>query len=78
MSALDVVVSAPTAVSWIAAGLGVPTLKLLYKTSWTALGTAYEPFAPACRCIMPETSGDWSTTFVRAAKAVAGLWPGIS
>jgi tetratricopeptide (TPR) repeat protein len=78
MSALDVVVSAPTAVSWIAAGLGVPTLKLLYKTSWTALGTAYEPFAPACRCIMPEISGDWSTTFVRAAKAVAGLWPGIS
>ena len=42
------VVSAPTAVSWLAAGVGTPTYKVLYDTSWTALGQTYEPFAPAC------------------------------
>ena len=71
IAALDVVVSAPTAVSWISAGLGVPTLKILYRTSWTALGTDYEPFAPACRCIMPDENGDWATTFKRAGVALA-------
>ena len=73
IAALDAVASSPTAVSWIAAGLGVPTLKILYKISWTALGTDYEPFAPACRCIMPEHGGDWTTTFARAAAALNAL-----
>ncbi|HXJ00090.1 MAG TPA: tetratricopeptide repeat protein [Micropepsaceae bacterium] len=73
IAALDAVASAPTAVSWIAAGLGVPTLKLLYKTSWMALGTDYEPFAPACRCIMPEDGGDWATTFSKAAGALHAM-----
>jgi tetratricopeptide (TPR) repeat protein len=75
IAALDAVTSAPTAVSWVSAGLGVTTLKLLYKTSWTALGTDYEPFAPACRCIMPDVSGDWSTTFARAADALNAMPP---
>jgi tetratricopeptide (TPR) repeat protein len=70
IAALDAVASAPTAVSWISAGLGVPTLKLLHKTSWTALGRNHEPFAPACRCIMPDVGGDWSTTFARATDAL--------
>jgi tetratricopeptide (TPR) repeat protein len=70
IAALGTVVSAPTAVSWISAGLGVKTLKILYRTSWTALGTDYEPFAPACRCIMPDENGDWATTFARASAAL--------
>jgi tetratricopeptide (TPR) repeat protein len=73
MAALDAVVSAPTAVSWISAGLGVPTLKILYRISWTALGTDYEPFAPSCRCIMPDENGDWATTFARAVKVLGGI-----
>lgn len=73
IGALDAVASAPTAVSWIAAGLGVPTLKLLYKTSWTALGTDYEPLAPACRCIMPEIAGDWAATFAKTLAALDTL-----
>ena len=73
IAALDAVVSAPTAVSWISAGLGVPTLKILYRISWTALGTDYEPFAPACRCIMPDENGDWATTFARAANALNAM-----
>jgi tetratricopeptide (TPR) repeat protein len=75
IAALDAVASAPTAVSWISAGLGVSTLKILYRISWTALGTDYEPFAPACRCIMPDENGDWATTFARAAAALNAMAP---
>ena len=67
MAALAAVVSAPTAVSWLSAGVGTPTYKVLYDTSWTALGQAYEPFAPACRCIMPAQRGDWADVFRKIA-----------
>jgi Flp pilus assembly protein TadD len=67
LSALDVVISAPTAVSCLAAGAGVRTLKLLYGLSWTALGCDYEPFTPACECIMPKRFGDWTNVFSQAA-----------
>jgi hypothetical protein len=63
LAALDIVVSAPTAVSWLSAGAGVRTLKVLYGLSWTALGCDYEPFAPACQCVMPKQFGDWSNVF---------------
>jgi tetratricopeptide (TPR) repeat protein len=66
LSALDVVVSAPTAVSWLAAAAGVPTFKVLYDTSWTGFGRGYEPFAPACVCVMPDKPGDWADTFTKA------------
>jgi tetratricopeptide (TPR) repeat protein len=75
LSALDVVVSAPTAVSWLASGTGVPTLKVLYDTSWTGFGQAYEPFAPSCRLLMPETPGDWSSVFAKAAAEITALPP---
>ena len=65
MAALDTVITAPTAVSWLAAGVGTQTYKVLYDTSWTALGQAYEPFAPACQCIMPATRGDWNDVFAQ-------------
>jgi tetratricopeptide (TPR) repeat protein len=67
LSALNHVLSAPTAVSWLAAGAGVPTSKILYDTSWTSFGTAHEPFAPSCVCIMPKVRGDWSGVFAQAA-----------
>jgi len=70
MAALHAVVSAPTAVSWLSAGAGVPTLKLLYSLSWTALGQTHEPFAPACRCVMPERFGDWDDVFRQTAALI--------
>jgi hypothetical protein len=73
LSALDVVVSAPTAVSWLAAGAGVPTLKLLYDRSWTAFGESYEPLGPSCRCLMPKTRGDWADVFAQAQAFIAAL-----
>src|SRR5581483_4396506 len=63
LASLDAVVSAPTAVSWLAAGTGVDTYKVLYDTSWTAFGQPHEPFAPACMLMMPETRGDWGNVF---------------
>jgi tetratricopeptide (TPR) repeat protein len=71
LSALDAVVSAPTAVCWLAAGAGVRTLKILYDKSWTALGRGYEPFAPSCVCVSPERRGDWADAFARASALIA-------
>ena len=71
LSALDAVVSAPTAVSWLAAGAGVPTFKVLYDTSWTAFGQSFEPFAPSCRCLMPDEPGHWPDVFAQAKAALA-------
>jgi ADP-heptose:LPS heptosyltransferase len=70
MSALDAVATAPTAVSWITAALGVPTFKVLYNTSWTAMGQNHEPFAPAAHCVMPEKNGDWANAFAKATRAI--------
>ena len=71
IAALGAVVSAPTAVSWIAAGLGVPTFKILYNNSWTSFGEGYEPLAPSCRCMMPDTSGDWRDVFAQTRAALS-------
>ena len=62
-ASLDAVISAPTAVSWLAAAAGVPTYKILYDTSWTSFGETYEPFGPACTCVMPHRRGDWKDCF---------------
>jgi tetratricopeptide (TPR) repeat protein len=71
IATLNAVVSAPTAVSWISAGLGVPTFKILYNTSWTSFGETYEPFAPSCRCMMPKESGDWRDAFAQTRAALS-------
>jgi tetratricopeptide (TPR) repeat protein len=71
LSALDCVISAPTAVSWLAASVGVKTIKLNYHVSWTAFGQEYEPFAPACISIGPKRPGDWNGAFGRLAALIA-------
>jgi tetratricopeptide (TPR) repeat protein len=73
LSALDAVVTAPTAVSWLAAGAGVPTFKILYDTSWTSFGEKFEPFAPACVCVTPRERGDWHDGFAQASGAIRSL-----
>jgi tetratricopeptide (TPR) repeat protein len=67
MANLHAVVTAPTAVAWMAAGVGVPTFKMLYSNSWTSCGLDYEPFAPSCRCVMPAKAGDWRGCFAKAS-----------
>jgi tetratricopeptide (TPR) repeat protein len=73
LSALDVLVSAPTAVSWLGASAGVATLKILYDTSWTGFGETFEPFAPSCRLVMPQSRGDWANAFAKARGIIAQL-----
>jgi len=73
IASLDLVASAPTSVGWIAAGLGVPTLKILSSDTWTAFGTGFEPFAPAARIVAPERSGDWPRCFSKALDLVKML-----
>ena len=70
LSALDLLVSAPTAVAWLGAGTGTRSLKLLYDTSWTAFGQSFEPLAPSCQCVMPDTRGDWPQVFAQAAALI--------
>ena len=73
LAALDVLVSAPTAASWLGAATGVATLKILYDTSWTSFGERYEPFAPACVCVMPRERGAWRDGFAQASDAIRSL-----
>jgi tetratricopeptide (TPR) repeat protein len=70
MSALDCVVSAPTAVSWLAAGAGTRTFKVLYDSSWTSFGEDREPFGPSTLCVKPQQAGDWRETFSRAEELI--------
>jgi hypothetical protein len=71
LSALDILVSAPTAVAWLGAAAGVKTLKMLYDRCWTSFGRACEPLAPSCDCIMPRQRGDWGDVFSQAVGIIA-------
>jgi tetratricopeptide (TPR) repeat protein len=70
MSALDAVVSAPTAVSWLSAGAGIPTYKITRDAGWTSFGCDYEPFAPAAHCMVPQTLDDWADSFAKTRDAL--------
>ncbi len=72
-SVFDAMVSAPTAVSWLSAGVGVPTAKVLYDTSWTSFGQNFEPFAPAAHCMMPAQRDDWADTFAQTLTLISKL-----
>lgn len=71
LSALDAVISAPTAVSWLCAAAGTPTYKILYDNSWTSFGETWEPFGPACSCVMPKQRGDWADCFAQTHAALS-------
>jgi len=72
-ASLDAVVTAPTAVAWFAAATGTPTFKILRDTSWTSFGHDHEPFAPSCRCVGCDTSGNWPSAFAQAKALLSGL-----
>ena len=70
LSALDCVVSAPTAVSWLAAGAGVPTYKILGRQNWTCFGADHEPLAPSCRCMVPAIPRDWADALAKTSEEI--------
>lgn len=75
LSVCDAVVTAPTAVSWMAAAMGVITFKIYCGAgwAWTAFGQDFEPFTPAARCLMPATPGDWDAALSMALEAIKAL-----
>jgi hypothetical protein len=77
LASLDAVVSAPTAVSWLAAGAGVATYKVLYDRSWTSFGLHYEPFAPSAHCTRPKFQGDWKGVLDTALAAICGRFANL-
>ncbi|HUO99310.1 MAG TPA: tetratricopeptide repeat protein [Rhizomicrobium sp.] len=73
LSVLDVVVTAPTAVAWLAAGSGVPTCRIMRQISWTGFGCEFEPFAPAARSFVPRRAGDWADALAQAGALISAL-----
>jgi hypothetical protein len=75
-SSFDAMVSAPTAVAWLAAGAGVPTCKVQYDCGWTSFGRDCEPFAPAAFCAVPSARGDWPRAFAIARAKLSQRFAG--
>ncbi|MBB6251382.1 tetratricopeptide repeat protein [Nitrospirillum iridis] len=68
ISALDLVVTAPTSIGELAAALGVPTWRLSNpRDDWSALGTAVRPWFPAMRVIPPIGGETLAVTLRRVA-----------
>ncbi|PWV63293.1 tetratricopeptide repeat protein [Plasticicumulans acidivorans] len=70
LTALDAVISAPTAVAELAAALGRPVLR--YGRGWTSLGTGDMPWHPSMRVFAREPDGGWGTAIAAMARVLAG------
>lgn len=67
-SALDMMISAPTAAAALAAGTGTETWFLTAGRVWPQLGTDHYPWYQNTRVITPEKFGDWETLLKTAAQ----------
>ena len=72
-TALDVVVSARTAVSMLSGALGIDTITLASRYSWTDLGTDRLPWLPAVRMMYRDPTRDWLSVLSAAAGALADV-----
>ena len=60
ISALDLVITAPTSVAAMAGALGVPVWDLAGKEdNWSTLGTDYMPWYPSMRLFLKARNGNW-------------------
>lgn len=71
--ALDLVVSAATAASAIAAGVGTETWILLPDRSWVLLGEEEYPWYPKTRAFKPDSLGKWETAIAKVNSALDGF-----
>lgn len=70
-SALDLVLSAPTAAAATAASVGTEVWFLTAGRSWPQLGTDEYPWYAKTRVLSPERFGDWASLMPRAAAELA-------
>lgn len=70
MSALDLVICAPTTVSILAAGAGVPTWQLASGADWQTLGENRVPWLPALRRFYRPWHVGWPTVLEQVAQAL--------
>jgi hypothetical protein len=74
---LDAVVTAPTAVSPLAGGAGVPTWEIDNGTTWTAHGEDRSPWFPSVRAVRrPVGTKDWGSVLGRIAAELGELTVG--
>jgi tetratricopeptide (TPR) repeat protein len=71
ISALDLVLSAPTSVSILAGALGTPTWQLTCGADWHALGQAQSPWLPSLRRFYRRWDQGWDEVLAQLARALA-------
>ena len=69
-AALDLVISAPTAVAATAAAVGTETWFLLSYNDWPQLGTDEYPWYPKTRTFVSKRFADWPDATARIADAL--------
>lgn len=67
MRALDLVISAPTAVGEMAGALGVPTWRVADERDWTMLGTSGRPWFPSMEVCAKAPRESWGALLGRVA-----------
>jgi hypothetical protein len=72
-SALDLVLSAPTAAAATAASVGTETWFLTAGRTWPQLGTDEYPWYPKTRVLSPEKFGDWAALMPAVATRLAAF-----
>jgi hypothetical protein len=70
MKALNVVISAQTAVSAQAAALGLPCWQISAGGDWQAHGTEHNPWYPAMKCFRRTGEQPWSVIIEQIASAL--------
>lgn len=73
--ALDLVLSAPTSTSFLAAALGVPTWMMSYGRPWQMMGTDGIPGFPAMRCFPRRWDQPWESVIEAVAEALDSRLP---
>jgi len=67
MKALDLVISAPTAVSAQAAALGLPCWQMSSNRDWSVHGTEHYPWFPTMKCFRRSWEQPWSVIIEQIA-----------
>lgn len=72
-SALDLVISAPTAVPLLSGALGVKTWMMNYGVAWETLGTNRFPWFPSVECCNRQWDQTWESTIQQIAAKLESL-----